>query len=343
MKDSSKNTKYIEKTALDEFIKDLSKNYSVIAPREVEGMVLFGELGEGEKPVMGFLNSRQSPKEIFFPQTECLMHYEGVIDTREPNNEENNGKERIILGIRPCDTASILILDKLFVNDEFVDPYYKQLRDHTLIIGYGCNAPRSTCFCSSLGGGPFVTKGTDAFITDVGDGYFIEAITDKGDTLIASLPDASSEMAGKKKEVEKKAQGTLKEKLDTKDIPSKLQGMFEHDIWEEISAPCLGCGVCTYLCPTCHCFDIQDETIGQKGRRIKNWDSCMFPLFTLHGSGHQPRELRYQRMRQRIMHKFNYYVENFGIIACSGCGRCITECPVNIDVREILKKIKEAK
>lgn len=343
MKDSSKKTKYIEKSDFQGFIKGMQKEYEVIAPRNVEGVVLFGTLGEGEEPVMNFSNARQSPKEVFFPQTESLMHFEGVIDTRKPETEEKNGKERVIIGIHPCDVASILILDKVFINDEFVDPYYKRLREHTLIITYGCNTPRSTCFCTSLGGGPFVTRGSDAFLTDVGDGYVVEAITDKGNALIASLPDAPSEMVNKKQQVEKRANDAMEEVLAIEEIPSKLHGMFEHKIWEEISAPCLGCGVCTYLCPTCHCFDIQDETLGQKGRRIKNWDSCMYPIFTLHGSGHQPREFRYQRMRQRIMHKFNYYDENFSVIACSGCGRCITECPVNIDVREILKKIKEAK
>ncbi len=342
MKDSSKNIKYIEKSALPHFVKNLQKEYSVIAPRIVEGMFLFGVLGENEQPVLDFTNSRQSPKEIFFPQTENLMDYEGVIDTRTPTIEEKNGKDRIILGMHPCDVSSILILDKLFINEDFVDPHYKRLRENTTIFAYGCNIPKSTCFCTAFGGGPFQPSGADAFITDVGEGYLIEPISDKGKSMIESLSDASTEMLNKKKEIEKQAKGLMNETIDVTGIPEKLRGMFEHALWEEITERCLGCGVCTYLCPTCHCFDIQDETIGEKGRRIKNWDSCMFPLFTLHGSGHQPREFRYQRMRQRIMHKFNYYEENFGIIACSGCGRCVTECPVNIDVRETLKKIKEA-
>lgn len=343
MKDSSKSTKYIEKSAFQAFIKDLQATYRVVAPRKVEGMVLFGELAADEQPRMDFANSRQSPKEIFFPQTENLMNYEGLIDTRIPEVEAREDQKRILLGIHPCDVASILILDRLFINDEFVDPYYKHLRDHTIIVAYGCNSPRSTCFCDSLGGGPFSPNGADVLMTDLGDGYLLEGMTDEGKSLIGHLSDAPAEKTGKKQEIEKKARGLLKGAVEIKDIPAKLRGMFEHGVWEEIAERCLGCGVCTYLCPTCHCFDIQDETIGNKGRRIKNWDSCMFPIFTLHGSGHQPRESRFQRMRQRIMHKFNYYEENFGVIACSGCGRCITECPVNIDVRETLKKIKDAK
>jgi sulfhydrogenase subunit beta (sulfur reductase) len=342
MKDSSKSIKYIEKSAFQDFLKELRKDNTIIAPRRVEGFVLFGELGEDEQPAMDFSNSRQSPKEIFFPQTEKLMDYEGFIDTRTPRREEGDKKSRIILGMRPCDAASILILDKLFINDEFVDPYYKQLRERTMIVAYGCTAPRPSCFCIALGGGPFEKQGADAFMTDMGDSYLIEGITEHGKKLIENLPDAPAEITSKKKKIEEDACASMNGAVDVQGIPEKLRGMFEHGIWEEIAERCLGCGVCTYLCPTCHCFDIQDETIGNRGRRIKNWDSCMFPIFTLHGSGHQPREFRFQRMRQRIMHKFNYYHENFGVIACSGCGRCVTECPVNIDVREILKKIKEA-
>ena len=151
------------------------------------------------------------------------------------------------------------------------------------------------------------------------DGFVFE-VTDRIDEVRKIAP-GTREMLDKKKKIEKQAHEQMPEPIDVEGIPAKLRGMFEHSIWEEIAERCLGCGVCTYLCPTCHCFDIQDETIGNKGRRIKNWDSCMFPIFTLHGSGHQPRELRFQRMRQRIMHKFNYYEENFGVIACSGCGR----------------------
>lgn len=340
MKDSSKSIKYIEKTKLKEFLSNLMKDFTVIAPKKVKDFVLFVELKNNEEPYLDFFNSRQSPKEYFFPQTEDIVTYEGVIDKRVPKDEEKEIKNRIIFGIRPCDIKSIQILDRLFINDDFVDSFYKRLRENTVLFAFGCNTPRTTCFCSSFENGPFSPSGSDAFITDLGDSYLIEGFTVKGNKIIEHLPDGTKEMIKKKEEQEKRSNDAITSVNEIDTIPEKLREMFENPVWEEISERCLGCGVCTYLCPTCHCFDIQDEMVGEKGRRVKNWDSCMFPIFTLHGSGHQPRESRFQRMRQRIMHKFNYYDENFKIIACSGCGRCITECPVNIDVRETLEKIK---
>jgi sulfhydrogenase subunit beta (sulfur reductase) len=340
MKDSSKSTKYLEKEKIKDFIAELQKDFTVIGPKKTNDFVLFEELSKDEVPYLDFLNSRQSPKEFFFPQTENIVTYEGIIDKRVPKDEEYSIRKRLIFGIRPCDIKSIQILDRLFMNEDYVDNFYKRLRDNTVLFSYGCNTPRTTCFCSSFDNGPFSSEGADAFITDIGDSYLIEGITDQGKQIIEQLPNATKEMIGKKEEQEKKSNEAVAALKDIDTIPEKLRDMFENPVWEEISERCLGCGVCTYLCPTCHCFDIQDEMVGNEGRRIKNWDSCMFPIFTLHGSGHQPREERFQRMRQRIMHKFNYYKENFDIIACSGCGRCVTECPVNIDVRETLEKIK---
>jgi ferredoxin len=112
--------------------------------------------------------------------------------------------------------------------------------------------------------------------------------------------------------------------------------LYEADFWDDIAFSCINCGTCTYLCPTCWCFDIQDEVHGKHGIRERNWDSCMFPLFTLHGSGHNPRGQKVQRVRQRFMHKLKYYVDKYGDgIQCVGCGRCIQYCPVNIDIRKV--------
>lgn len=175
----------------------------------------------------------------------------------------------------------------------------------------------------------------------VGENYVLEAVTEKGERLMQGLNDADHSLLRDKEMLKKKAEESITSRLALEGVTEKLKGMFEDPIWEEITEKCIGCGVCTYLCPTCHCFDIQDEAADNRGERVRNWDSCMFPIFTYHGSGHQPREKKHQRMRQRIMHKFNYYVENFGVIACVGCGRCITECPTNEDLRDNLKKLKE--
>jgi NAD-dependent dihydropyrimidine dehydrogenase PreA subunit len=120
-----------------------------------------------------------------------------------------------------------------------------------------------------------------------------------------------------------------------------LDNNFEHPFWATIHGKCLACGTCTYLCPTCHCFDISDEVKGSDGVRIRSWDSCMFPLFTKETSGHNPRTSQKERWRQRTMHKFKYYVDNFKAISCVGCGRCVMYCPVNIDIRKIIEDISK--
>jgi len=115
-----------------------------------------------------------------------------------------------------------------------------------------------------------------------------------------------------------------------------LLALYNASFWPQIAEACINCGACTFLCPTCYCFDIQDEVAGTKGVRLRYWDSCMFPLFTLHASGHNPRGQKMQRVRNRFMHKFKYFPDRFGPVSCVGCGRCVKDCPVNIDIREVI-------
>ena len=132
------------------------------------------------------------------------------------------------------------------------------------------------------------------------------------------------------------------EAIDLTNLEENLKKSFNSSIWEEISKVCLGCGMCTHQCPTCHCFDMTDEEDGAgNGRRIRTWDSCQFSLFTLHASGHNPRTDKTHRMRQRILHKFLYTVDNLNEVFCVGCGRCVRNCPVNLDLREALKKLND--
>ena len=133
----------------------------------------------------------------------------------------------------------------------------------------------------------------------------------------------------------------LQSDVNIKNLKEKLDKAFDASFWNEIHQKCLGCGICTFLCPTCYCFDITDEVKDEQGKRIRCWDSCMFPQFTLHASGHNPRPTYRERMRQRIMHKFNYCPENYKETFCVGCGRCIRNCPVNLDIRQIIKIANE--
>jgi sulfhydrogenase subunit beta (sulfur reductase) len=312
------------------------------APKVEGESMRFAPLAEGEVPSLEYGNTRVPPKGALFPQTETMYRFQlGNLEMETPELED----ESVLLGIRPCDARAMNIVEKLFKWD-VDDPYYLKRRELVTLVGLTCAEPGLNCFCTSVGGGPASTDGLDLLMTDIGDSYLFEAITPKGEALIAEagevLEKATADTAKAKEALVAEAEAKIKRSVDTEGISAGLPGLWEHPLWQTVSASCLGCGTCTYLCPTCHCFDIQDETEGFEARRCRMWDSCMFEEYTMHTSGHNPRPTRRERTRNRINHKYNYYVDKFDVIACVGCGRCTNLCPVNIDIIEILRQVKEA-
>jgi len=298
---------------------------------------------EQETPVdlEGYANSSVPPKEAVFPQTETMFRYQtGDQEICPPEAI----KERVLLGVRPCDARAMDLVDHVFQWDED-DTYYLDRRKKTALLGLACHEPFPNCFCTSLEGSPGSTQGLDVLMVDLGESYYLRAVTDRGKKILQSVESSleeASEQGKQAEEIIKKAEGKIGRKVEAEDVPEKLAQLWEDPLWDRISRACLGCGTCTYLCPTCHCFDIQDEVEGYEGRRCRMWDSCMFGEYTLHASGHNPRPSRRERTRNRINHKYHYFVRKFDKIACVGCGRCITSCPVNIDILDILSRVKEA-
>ncbi|MDI6726931.1 MAG: 4Fe-4S dicluster domain-containing protein [Smithellaceae bacterium] len=332
----------IGKEALGNVAGRLAGDFLVYAPVKEGDGLLFKELGPTDAPVLGWRNSTNAPKNLFFPQTELLMRYMGAergVTLAEGGRVE---ARRVLFGIRPCDCRSFLLLDLLFDQEKYRDRYYIDKREATTIIAVACvEPPYSTCFCTSVAGNPTSGAGADILLTETSDGYVAEFITDKGLSLKGYF---GEEMAGASWEEERaviatRAAEAIKSSVPGKEIKPILDNNFEHPFWETIHRRCLACGACTYLCPTCHCFDISDEVKADQGVRLRLWDSCMYPLFTREASGHNPRPTQKERWRQRVMHKFKYYVDNFNAISCVGCGRCVMSCPVNIDIRKIVQDI----
>ncbi|MDI6703915.1 MAG: 4Fe-4S dicluster domain-containing protein [bacterium] len=331
--------KVISREKVVTFIDTLIGKYYVFAPVKKKDFISFDEVKSGNEVYLGYRNSKDSPKRFLFPQSEVMLRYEkGRLIEEGPFDY---GK-RVIFGIRPCDIKGFSLLNKVFDNHDFRDPYFITKRDSIILIGMGCREPQTTCFCTSLGIDPGSSDGADLFITDIGNKYVFQILTSKGEGIISEYDgfnDAEKADLDMKEKVSEDAKERIRTKVEISGLKEKLDGMFEDPFWSDLHEKCIGCAICTYLCPTCHCFDIEDETVNDKGVRRRNWDSCMFPLFTLHTSGHNPRESGKERMRQRIMHKFNYFVSYWGDTACVGCGRCIINCPVNMDLRKVINNI----
>ncbi len=338
----------IKKTALNGLIEFLLKDYDVYGPADEGKKTAFRKINSAFEIRNDITNTHLSPKNVFFPQSEVMFEYtkEGM---KVPEKDE---KPIAVWGMRNCDTKSLTMLNKVFGDahqmpdkDMYKDPYWKEKYDNCLIFNQACNEPLSTCFCNWFDGSPFAKDG-DIFVVDLKDHFILEGLSEKGKAFLTkyteTIPVEETDLI-KIEELKIKAEAILAEKVDITPLHDKMAAIWDEPIWEEISAKCINCGACTFVCSTCHCFDMADEGKGNKGKRIRLWDSCMFQLFTREASGHNPRGLSTQRVRQRFMHKYNYFMDNYQQHLCTGCGRCVQVCPVNLDVREMIKSVLDYK
>lgn len=305
--------------------------------KDKTGTVL-ADLSAKSELAFDFANFKLPIKREFFPQCEVISRFDATGSRAESPADE----AVVIFGVRPCDTLSLSFLDKVFVDEQYSDPYYQKRRDNTLVVSMACNSPAATCFCTSIGGSPNSTKGSDVMMFNLGNSFVLESVSKKGEAFLKKnqkmFRDPTPKELQKRKQQEEAAEKQVG-KVNASATPASLLKKNDSALWDEIAETCLSCGACTFLCPTCHCFDFYDEKQGDGGTRVRVHDACMFATFTREASGHNPRGLKRDRMRQRIMHKFSYAAENFNEMFCVGCGRCIVNCPSNIDIRETITKV----
>lgn len=295
------------------------------------------------------LKTTRSAKDFFFPKTEHMVSYElngKEVKVVDPRKEV---EDFVIFGVRACDARGFEVIDGVYLNMDPVDSYYKNRRDHGTVIVLACNEPAKTCFCPTFG----IDASQDSPSGDVScwlaDGkYYFQANTDKGKKFVETAKSVLADSADAAVEAVKK---DIKAKVETQPFAkmdlSKFQGkdmlkIFNSKIWDKVAEPCVGCGTCTYVCPTCMCFDVRDFDTGNGVRQIRCWDSCMHNDFT-QMAAENPRHTQKERSRQRFMHKLMYYpMAHNDMFSCTGCGRCVENCPVNMNIVKVIKAVNES-
>jgi sulfhydrogenase subunit beta (sulfur reductase) len=343
--------KFIETRALRAWLDKLAQEVTLIAPTAVgpeekapgsrnpaaQGQqVFYRPVGGSDQVAWDFTRTALSAREHFMPKTETLFTMEAGPDGKTVLHETQMERPRVIFGIRPCDARGLRVLDAVMLGQEPTDVYYAERRENTTLVGLACPQMWEDCFCTSVGGAPNAGDDVDILLTQVEGGYAAQVVTEKGEELAAGMG---------LQEVEdlELPEPRLNEQFET---PTEQQWLasFNDVYWQRVGDRCLSCRICSYVCPTCRCFDVRDETVvtpsGERiVRRVRAWDSCQSVNYRVHAGGHNPRANLDQRLRNRFYCKFHYVPVDYAVDGCVGCGRCVIACPVNIDIREVLQDL----
>lgn len=328
---------------IGELFAAISSQMSLYMPIESDGLVQFGQWTQDATVNLNKLNTVRSPKDFFFSPTENIAAFRSrkkeieIVDAHSPIGPF------ALFGVRACDAQSLNLLDKVFLTDP-VDTFYQARRENGIVITSACLRPEESCFCGVFGIDA-LNPGGDIATWLVEDTLYWQPLTERGSkltTLCHSRLDGEPKDRYEKNPVDLIFEPTeIKLPLANLDLSNFTQGalmeIFNSPKWAELYPTCLGCGTCTFICPTCHCYDIQDFNTGDKIIRHRCWDSCMYSDFTLMAHGN-PRTSQLERFRQRYMHKLVYFPDNNdGAYACTGCGRCVQKCSVSINIAKVIK------
>ncbi len=331
---------------------DLSKLYEALAceqelfvPAKVAGQTNFALWTSETETDIDTLKTVKSPKDVFFPQSENLYTVHKEDKKYKITPEAIQDRDFVVFGMKACDIQGIRVLDKVFLSKP-VDTFYAARRAHGTIVALACGEPEESCFCKVFGI-DCAEPDADVATWAVGEELYWKALTEKGEILTSKAAHLLTECDDSAVETKKTEIRAIVEKLPYSNLDltgwdgDATKAKFDSPVWEELYKPCLACGTCTFVCPTCQCYDIKDYDTGHGVQRYRCWDSCMYSDFTMMAHGNN-RTSQLQRFRQRFMHKLVYFpANNDGMYSCVGCGRCVDKCPAHLNIVKVIKAFQK--